>query len=136
MLKRSGIYTLVVLLGLIVAAGAGDGPRGRWWHSPEVASKLNLTEGEIRHLEEAFEKSRSKMIPQKNRVETEQARLQALLEKRQLDEKAVNAQSRRLEEARSALANERTAFVVEVRKIIGHERFQQLAEMHPRSKRK
>jgi Spy/CpxP family protein refolding chaperone len=69
------------------------------------------------------------MIKLKSQVEAEQFKLQALLEKNKLDEAAVRAQNRKLEQARTQLANERTAFVVEVRKIIGSQRFQKLAEM-------
>ncbi len=136
MLKRSVIYTLVFLSGLTASAFGGEGSKGRWWHSPEMSSKLNLSGGDIQRLESAFDKSREKMIRQKDRVEAEQAKLQSLLEKRQLDEKAVKAQNRRLEEARTALANERTDFVLEVRKIIGAERFQKLKELHPHSRGK
>jgi Spy/CpxP family protein refolding chaperone len=131
MVKRMGIYAWIILFCLTAAAAAQEGPQGRWWHSPEVVSKLNLTSAEIQRLENAFDRSRSKMIRYKNQVEAEQARLQSLLEKRKLDENAVQAQHRKLEEARTALATERTAFVVEVRKIIGYERFQRLVEMQP-----
>jgi Spy/CpxP family protein refolding chaperone len=132
MVKRIGTYTSIILLCLTAAVMAQEGPQGRWWHSPEVVSKLNLSGNEIQRLEKAFDHSRSKMIQYKNKVEAEQTKLQSLLEKRQLDENAVKAQNRKLEEARTALATERTAFVVEVRKIIGYERFQRLADMQPK----
>lgn len=115
---------------------ADEAPQGRWWHSPMIAERLNLSENEVQRLENVFDDSRIRMIEYKNKVEAEQVRLQALLEKRNLDEKAIRIQNRKLEEARTALANERTAFVLEVRKIIGHQRFQQLIDMQARAKKR
>lgn len=122
---------ILILLALLVgtAAYAQQGPQGRWWRDAKVAKALNLTDGEIQRLENAWNQSKMRMIKLKSQVEAEQFKLQALLEKNNLDEAAVKAQNRKLEQARTQLANERTAFVVEVRKIIGSQRFQKLAEM-------
>jgi Spy/CpxP family protein refolding chaperone len=123
---------MVIILCVLVigsVAQAQQGPPGRWWHSPQVVQELNLTDSEIRSLEQAFNESRLKMIQLKSDVEVEQHKLQMLLEKPKLDEAAVREQNRRLERARTALANERTSFIVEVRKIIGPARFQQLLDM-------
>ena len=141
MFKRLCALAMVVamVVGMTALALAQEGPRGLWWRSPEIVSTLNLTDNEIQQLERAFEASRMRMIESKSRVEAEQAKLQAILERRKLDEAAVNAQHQKLEQARTTLANERFAFFVEVRKIIGHDRFQQLLEMRessPRDRRK
>ena len=122
---------VLILLALMVAtaASAQQGPQGRWWRSPGVVKALDLTNEEIQRLEGAFNESKLKMIELKSRVEAEQFQLQALLEKSKLDEAAVKAQNRKLERARTELANERTAFVLEVRKIIGPKRFQKLVDM-------
>ena len=52
------------------------------------------------------------------------------MEAEPLDEKAVNRQFARLEKARSQLASERSRFLVEVRKILGHNRFQRLKQIY------
>jgi Spy/CpxP family protein refolding chaperone len=127
--KRVCGVMLIAFVLLATAAMAKQGPQGRWWKDPRIASELNLTQGEIKRLESAWQDSRAKMIKLKGEIEAEQFRLQTLLEKPKLDEKAVRDQNRRLETARSKLADERTLFVVKVRKIIGHERFQRLASM-------
>jgi Spy/CpxP family protein refolding chaperone len=122
--------SVVLLVALMAAAAyAQHGPRGRWWRDAKVVEALHLTDGEIQRLESAFDQSKVKMIELKSRVEAEQFQLQTLLEKNKLDEAAVKAQNRKLEQARTQLANERTAFVLKVRKIIGPQRFQKLAEM-------
>ena len=126
-LVRGLVPILIVLMG--ATAMAESGPQGRWWQTPRIVKELNLTPNEVRQLETAWEHSRAKMIKLKSQVESEQFKLETLLEKRKLDEKAVREQNRKLEAARSRLAEERTAFVVEVRKIIGRDRFQRLADM-------
>ena len=120
---------LILLVFLVAAATYAEGPQGRWWRDSRVAKALNLTNGEIQRLESAWNASKLKMIKLKSRVEAEQFQLQNLLEKNRLDESAVRAQNRKLEQARTQLANERTAFVLEVRKIIGSQRFQKLVNM-------
>jgi Spy/CpxP family protein refolding chaperone len=122
----------VMVCGIGVAfaqAEAQEERRGLWWRSAELAHELQLTEDEIEQLEQFFEASRLKMTELKNGVESEQVKLQTLLERRDFDEAAVMAQHERLENARSKLARERFAFFVEVRKIVGHERFLQLLQI-------
>jgi Spy/CpxP family protein refolding chaperone len=132
MLKRvcAMIVAGILVCGVGLAfARAQEEHRGLWWRAADLAHDLQLTEDEIEQLEQSFEASRLKMTQSKNQVESEQVRLQTLLERRDFDEAAVMAQHQRLEKARSELARERFAFFVEVRKIVGHERFQQLLEI-------
>jgi Spy/CpxP family protein refolding chaperone len=124
---------VLVFFGLALSAAAvsaQDAPSGRWWNSPQVTKQLNLTSGEKQQLESAYRDSRRKLIQKKSRVEAEQFELENLMGQPKIDEKAVRAQNRKLEKARSDLANEKFAFVVEVRKIIGHDRFQKLVNIH------
>jgi Spy/CpxP family protein refolding chaperone len=127
----------LVLMILLAAATvqAQEAPAGRWWHSKQVTSQLQLTSGEIQQLERSYEASRLKMIRLKSQVETEQFKLQTMVEKRNMDDGAIKAQHRALEQARSQLADERFAFFVEVRQIIGPDRFQRLLDMAPQGRR-
>ncbi|MCP4744875.1 MAG: periplasmic heavy metal sensor [Desulfobacteraceae bacterium] len=124
------VHGITLFLILVFVAGTVHAePQGRWWRKGNIVKALNLTGGEVQRLEKAFNKSKLKMIKLKSRVESEQFKLQNLLEKSSLDETAVKTQNRKLETARSALADERAAFVLGVRKIIGHKRFQKLLKM-------
>lgn len=129
MLKLVRAILPILIVMTVTTAFAQQGPQGRWWRTPKIVKALNLTQGEIQQLDSVWENSRAKQIKLRSEVEAEQFRLQTLLEKQNLDEKAVRNQNRKLETARSRLADERTAFVVKVRKIIGHARFQQLVDM-------
>jgi hypothetical protein len=91
-----------------------------------MASKLNLSEAEKDTLDQKYIESRRNLIKLKNVVESEGFEVEVLLESEPLNEAKALEQHIRLQKARSDLANERFRFVLEVRKIIGLDRFQEL----------
>ena len=70
--------------------------------------------------------SRRKLIDLKRDVEKERFELETLLERQQLDEDAVKKQHKRLEKTRINLSDERFKLIMQSRKILGNERFQEL----------
>ena len=122
--------TLITLLLLAPMAAAQTMPAGKWWKDPHIAKELQLTAGDVKQLDKLFVKSRRQMIDLKNRVEKEQFEYQNLMESKTLDEAAVNRQLQKLEQARSELNEERSRFVVAVRKILGSDRFQRLQQIY------
>jgi Spy/CpxP family protein refolding chaperone len=127
MLRRSFyIALLLVFVAAPIPVLGDDIPIGKWWHRPGMASKLNLTDAEKVKLDQAYIESHRNLIKLKNVVESERFELEVLLESEPLDEINVLEQNKRLEKARSDLAQERFRYILEVRKIIGHDRFQEL----------
>ncbi len=127
MLKKVLIAALLVLLiSLPGVIAAQDVPSGKWWYNKKVVQNLNLTPKEVRQLDELYEDSHRKLIDLKSAVKREQFELDTLLGKEPVDDAKVRKQFKRLEKARTDLANERLGFVIRVREIIGAERFQQL----------
>lgn len=126
-----GILITMAILLIAVNTMAQSAPSGRWWRSPRVVKALKLTGGEIQQLESAYGQSRREMINKKNRVEREQLELENMMGKRKINEPAIRKQNRKLEKARSDLADAKFSFVIKVRKIIGHGRFQQLVNLRP-----
>ena len=101
-------------------------PPGRWWHLPGIVSKIGITDMEGRQLDSMFVQNRLRLIDLKSGVEKEQFELQNLLDAAHLDEKAAQDQFSKLQTARSKLNAERFSFLLEVRKLLGRDRFQQL----------
>jgi Spy/CpxP family protein refolding chaperone len=127
MLKRILIGILMIfMISLPEFAGGQDIPTGKWWYNQKVVQNLNLTQGEIRQLDQLYVDSHRRLIELKNAVEREQFELDTLLGKKTVDDAAVRQQFKRLERARTDLADERLGFVIRVREIIGADRFQQL----------
>jgi len=125
----AGIPLIIVLI-LASWALAQPMPSGKWWKDPGIAKALDLTSRDVQQLDNLFVQSRRRMIELKNQVEKEQFEYQTLIESQNLDEKAVNRQLRKLEKARSDLNEERSRFVLGVRKILGHNRFQRLQQIY------
>ena len=116
---------LVWILSPALCLGEMGSP-GKWWRLPQVTEKLNLNENQKTQLDELFVKSHRKMIDLKATVQKERFELDNLLDKQTLDEAAIMTQYDKLKRARIIMGDERFMFLLEVRKIIGPERYQEL----------
>jgi Spy/CpxP family protein refolding chaperone len=127
MLKKVWVGLLLIfMINLHGPASGQDVPSGKWWYNQKIVQNLNLTQNEIRQLDQLYVKSHRKLIKLKNAVEREQFELDTLLGQKKVDDAKVRKQFKRLESARTELADERLGFIIRVREIIGVERFQQL----------
>ena len=125
--KISSVAVLFVLVILPAIAMGGDGmPSGKWWHNPRVSAQMNLNKDEIRRLDESFVKSRRKLIDLKSNLEKQRFELENLLEKKMLNEAAVMEQFKKMESSKNRLSTEYFRFLLQVRKILGFERYQDL----------
>jgi hypothetical protein len=97
---------------------------GKWWHNPVITKRVNLERQERKLLDEKFLETQRRLIALKNGVEREQLELENLIENETLNEDAIMAQFRKLEKAREDLSSERFRFLLEVRRIMGLQRFQ------------
>lgn len=125
---------LILVLALAPLATGQTMPGGKWWKDPGIVKQLKLSSGEVKRLDKLFVKSRRRLIELKNRVEKERFEYQTLMESQNLDESAVNRQLQKLEKARTEMNAETNRFVVEVRKILGPDRFQKLKRIYRSSK--
>jgi len=122
---------LFLCLVVLPAFGlAQDMPYGKWWRIPRVEKQLELTDEDKAKLEEKFVESRRKLIDLKSNVEREQFELDNLLDGESLDEGAVMDQFRKLEQARGDLSAERFSFLLEVRRVLGFERFHKIKTLY------
>lgn len=121
-----GFMLLVFLLNLPVTVAGQEVPAGKWWYNTKIQKNLNLSQNEIDQLDKLFANSRGKLITLKSEVEHQQFKLDQLLGKKKVNDAEVKKQFQKLEKARNNLANESLQFVIGVRNILGHDRFQQL----------
>ena len=120
-----GMFLFVFVVSTTLAFGQ-EIPHGKWWYSRHVSEKLNMSDEEKSKLDDKFFESRLKLVDLKSAVEKERLQLDKLMESETLNEKTVMEQFNKLESARANLSAERFRFVLEVRKILGFERFLQL----------
>lgn len=92
-----------------------------------------MSDQEKQRLDDAFLKSRRELITLKSHLEKERFELENLLDAEPLNEGALMEQFKRLEAARSALSAERLSFLIQVKKLLGPERFQRLKSFYHRT---
>ena len=124
--KRLAVLSLISLILLTKTIWGQELPSDRWWYAQNLAKKLNLTEVEIRELDQLHLASHSKLNKLKSAVEDAEFELDNLLGYSSMLDDEVRVQFERLEEARADLANELLRFAVRLREIIGNQRLEQL----------
>ncbi len=149
-LVSSLAFAQVPPTGGSIGVGAGPGPMGpgkqmitfrrelgAWWKNSKVAEKLNLTDTQIKQLEDAFYQHRLKLVDIGADVEKSDMKLQMMLDADNVDESAVNAQVERVLAARGNMEREFTAMNLNFRKILTPDQWKQLrqfrgSELHDR----
>ena len=137
MLKNKVLIRTVFLILVILptVAVAQEVPFWKWWQNPQISKEIGLSDAEKTKLDEEFLNSLRKLIDLRRDVEREQFELGDLVEREALNEASVMEQFTRLEKARTNLSTERFNFLLQVRKILGPERFQRLKMFYGKSRR-
>ncbi len=132
MLKKSIALLIAIALLLIPAMStAKDIPPGRWWRVAYFADELNLTDQQKDELDRLFDHNRNRLAELKKQMEEERAALTRLIEdEHNLNENAAIVQMKKLENTRTILAATRFSYTLEVRKLLGYEKFQQLKTLY------
>jgi len=101
-------------------------PGGKWWRMPDVKKKLRLSSEEQEKLDGLYLRNQRQVIDFRSTVAKEKLELEDMLDKKTFTESACMNQFDKLQGANKSLAAERFKFLLEVRKLLGFERFQQL----------
>lgn len=134
MLKKRFYILLVFFMAVFFStASAQDMPPGKWWRDGRVITELNLTEAQVTQLDLTYQNRFRELLRHKSSVEKERFELENLIDDNAMDEDAVHAQYKKLEKAQESLGSERFEFILEVRKIIGNDKFCRLKSMYSRS---
>jgi Spy/CpxP family protein refolding chaperone len=133
-LKMAGksLYLLVVMAILLCpsVSSAKDIPPGRWWRVPYFADQLNITDQQKDELDKLFDHNRDRLAELKKQMEQEKRDLMQMIEQEHLNENAATGQMKKLESTRTILSATRFSYSLEVRKLLGHDRFQQLKTLY------
>jgi Spy/CpxP family protein refolding chaperone len=127
MLRRvCAVLMLLALMTLPSFAVGQDMFPGQWWRLPQAGEMFGLTDKQKLQLDDLYFKNRRNLAELKDALEKERSRFAATMEREPLNEAAVMTQFGRLEETRTRLAAERVHYVIELRKVLGPERFQRV----------
>lgn len=131
MLKKvfSLFLFMIIFTAPAIAREGNNLPHGKWWNSAEVAGQLKLSDNEVKILDDLYVNHKRKIIKLHAQIEEEQFELNNLIDSKTLNDEAVLNQSKRLEQARANLSTELFHFFLDVRKLLGFDRYQQLKSM-------
>jgi Spy/CpxP family protein refolding chaperone len=138
------VSTIGVAQGPPVGAGVGPGgpggpqknvmvfrhEMGAWWKNSKTAEKLNLTDSQIKQLEDTFYQHRLKLVDIGAAMEKADMKLQQMLDADTVDESAVNSQVDQVLSARGQMEREFTTMNLNFRKILTPDQWKQLRAMH------
>lgn len=133
------VVVLLFTSSAVVAQGmAGESKNfdrmlsGKWWQNPAGIKDLSLTQEEVDTLDAAFNTRKRKFMELRHAIELEQLEMNSIMEGKTLDESALMAHFNRLESARANLSLERFQYYVQIRKILGSDRFQRIKAFRER----
>lgn len=121
-------------MALGAAAPASAGSRvdsmQKWWNSPRMVEELKLTPPEKERLDQLFLDFRRIRIENRGKVQKEYLEIEAAFEKEPLDEARAKKAFRQVEEAKLASRKAQHAFMLEVRRLLGHGRYVKLKGLY------
>ncbi|MGO9017980.1 MAG: hypothetical protein ACLQVJ_06465 [Syntrophobacteraceae bacterium] len=128
--KSLAILAAIVLFLFPAICRAKEIPPGRWWHLPYFADQLNITDNEKDALDKLFDYNRNRLEELKNQVEKERNELLKAVDEEHLNETSAITKMKKLESTRTLLAATRFSYSLEVRKLLGYERYQRLKTLY------
>lgn len=110
---------------------------GAWWKNSKIAEKLQLSDQQIKQLEDVFYQHRIKLIDYTAEMEKSDMKLQQLLNADTVDEGQVNSAVDQVLNARGKVEREFTMLTLNFRKILSNDQWKQLQavrgdQMHDR----
>jgi hypothetical protein len=133
------IVTFLLAWPLTVAAQGGPRTKsflGKWWKMPEFTGEISLTREERDSLDALYLDSHAKLIDARAAKTKAKLILDDLLEKDELDEKAIYGQVDEVNKAMAVVNTERFRFLIEVRKLLGVKRHAQLKSLFGKHRRR
>ena len=124
------ILAAIILFLYPAICRAKDIPPGRWWHVPYFVEQLQITDEQKDELDKLFDYNRNRLAELKKQMEQERSELVAAFDQEHLNESTAITQMKKLENTRTLLAATRFSYSLELRKMLGHERFQRLKTLY------
>ncbi len=128
--KSLALLAAIVVLLFPAICRAKEVPPGRWWHLPYFADQLSITDKEKDELDKLFDYNRNRLAELKTQMEAEKAELLKTIDQEHLNETSALTKMTKLESTRTLLAATRFSYSLEVRKLLGYERYQRMKTLY------
>jgi TonB family protein len=99
---------------------------GKWWKNSDIVRRLQITEPQVKQIEQIFLDHRLKLVDLRAAQERLEIQLKPLLEVDQPDEAKVLAQTERIAAARGELQKQNTRMMLAIRRILSAEQWKKL----------
>jgi len=115
-----------------IAVGPHPGPFGTWWKNSDVVKELQLTDAQVKQIEQTFLDYRLKLIDLRADVERQETKLQPLLEADQPNEHEVSSQVDLVVTARGKLEKTNTMMMLAIRRVLSVDQWKKLQAIERR----
>jgi periplasmic protein CpxP/Spy len=115
-----------------IAVGPHPGPFGAWWKNSDVVKELQLSDAQVKQIEQTFLDYRLKLIDLRADVERQETKLQPLLEADQPNEHEVSSQVDLVVAARGKLEKTNTMMMLAIRRVLSVEQWKKLQAIEHR----
>jgi Spy/CpxP family protein refolding chaperone len=112
--------------------GPHHGPFGAWWKNSEVVKELQLSDAQVKQIEQTFLDYRLKLIDLRADVERQETKLQPLLEADQPNEQQVGSQVDAVVAARGKLEKTNTMMMLAIRRVLSVDQWKKLQQIEHR----
>ena len=104
----------------------GHGEHGRWWNSPKMVEKLNLTDDQRKSMDATFLAHRETLIDLRASLEKAELAMEPLMGQDSPNEGQILAQIDRVAQARAELEKANARFLLEIRGKLSPDQWKQL----------
>src|SRR5919198_2154552 len=128
-------------MGVIGPGPMGPGPGmgmalhhglGAWWKNSDVVKELQLTDAQVKQIEQTFLDYRLKLIDLRADVERQETKLQPLLEADQPNEQQIGSQVDAVVAARGRLEKTNTMMMLAIRRVLSVDQWKKLQAIEHR----
>jgi protein CpxP len=102
---------------------------GKWWKNSEIVKKLQISETQVKQIEQIFLDHRLKLVELRAELERREIALKPLLAADQPDDARVMAQTDRVAAARGDLEKANTLMMLAIRRALSTEQWKKLEEI-------
>ncbi len=110
-------------------------PLGKWWKNSDVVKELQLSDAQIKQIEQTFLDYRLKLIDLRAEVERQELKLQPLIEADRPDEQQVGTQVDAVLAARAKLEKTNTMMMLAIRRALSVEQWKKLQAIQQKRER-
>lgn len=102
---------------------------GAWWKDSEIVRQIQLTDAQVRQIEQTFLDARLKLIDLNADVQRQETLLQPLVDADQVDEAKISAQLDQVLAARTKLEKSKMMLMFDIRKVLTVEQWKKLQQI-------